>query len=171
MEQMQEGLITVEQNDLQQGRSAILPVPPIGGVSATGADDLEIKQLTPKINRQQAAAIRMLKGSLRAMLRTGMALTEVQGILGSEFPHWVRTKLSLTPAEADFIVRFSSAKSGLNEEDLTPIQEVKLSRLLEILEQFVGMWQDDNLAGRPTETAERASVDAVAGQGMPRNIA
>ena len=134
-----------------------VPIPPIGGGNAAGVDDPAVKRLIPEINRQQVAVIRLLKGSLTAMLRAGAALAEARGLLGSAFPHWVRMKLPLTTAEADLLVRLSVAKSGINEKDLSPTQEVKLEHLVKLLEEFVGMWHSDDLADSPLKSAERDS--------------
>ena len=124
-----------------------MPIPANEGGKAAGVNDPAVRRLIPEINRQQVAVIRLLKGSLAAMLRAGASLAEARGILGSAFPHWVQTKLPLTTAEADLLVRFFVAESGIREKDLSPTREMKLSRLVELLEEFVGMWHSDDLAG------------------------
>ena len=155
MEQTHEGLITVEPDSPQRGACVHMPVLEIGGSNAAGVDDPVAKRLIPKINREQAAVIRLVKGSLRAMLRTGAALAEAQGILGSAFPHWVQTRLPLTVAEADFLVRLSVAKSGIDEKELSPTREVKLARLVELFEELTGMWHNDDPADKPLLEVKR----------------
>ena len=155
MEQTHEGLISVEPDYPQREESIRMPVPPISDNNAADVDDPAVKRLIRKINREHCAVIRLLKGSLTAMLRAGAALAEARGILGSTFPHWVQTKLPLTTAEADLLVRFFVAESGIREKDLSPTREMKLSRLVELLEELVGMWHNDDLADKLLDTAER----------------
>ena len=158
MEQMHEGLILAEPGYPQQEKSIHMPMPSNNGDNAAEIDDPVVKQLIPKINRQHAAAIRMLKGSLRAMARTGEALVAAQANLGASYPHWVQLKLSLTKAEADFLICLSAAESGINEKDLSPAREVKLARLVELLGELVTMWHSQVLTDETFENAKRDSA-------------
>ena len=148
MDHTRAGQITVEPDNPQGGTGVHTPVLEIGGGNAAGVEDPAAKRLIPKINREQAAIIRLLKGSLRAMLRTGAALAEAQGVLGSAFPNWVQTRLPLTVTEADFLVRLSVAKSKIDEKELSPTREVKLARLAELLEELADVWHSNDPADK-----------------------
>ena len=113
MEETHERPLTVEPDDPRHGGPIQLPT--IGGDVAANADYPVINHLTLKINREHAAVVRLVKGLLRATLRVGGALDEAQGVLGSGFPDWIRTKLPFTEAEAGFLIRVSGARLRINE--------------------------------------------------------
>ena len=161
MEQTQEVLTVLEPDHPRREMGIQMAIPPTGCHNDTDVDNLVVKRLVFKINRQHAAAIRMLKGSLTAMARTGEALVEAQANLGGAYPHWVQTKLPLSRAEADFLACLCSAKSGINEKDLSPTRDVKLPRLVELLEELVSMWHSRDLAD---ETLEGTGWDSAGEQ-------
>ena len=130
MEEVHERAATIEPgHDRQQG-SIDMPISPTGNDNVTRVEDSAVRRLVRRINQEHAAVVRLLKASLRAILKGGASLSEGQALLGSAFPHWVQTKLSLTTAEAGFLLRSSLANSGISEEDLLPTREVKLARLV-----------------------------------------
>jgi len=158
MEPIHEGL-AIERDYTRRESSPHTPAMPIrvdGGNTASIGDG-SARRMIPKINRQQAAAIRLLKESLRAMLRTGGTLQEAREILGSAFPHWVQTKLPLTVAEADLLIRLATAESGIREKDLSPTQDVKLTRLVEVFQRLVGIWCTDAPMQSPRKTTATGS--------------
>jgi hypothetical protein len=157
MDEAHEKLSGAEPGDPPQVADIHMPITPSDDGKAVRVDDPAVKRLIPKLNREQAAVIRLLKGSLRSMLRTGAVLAEAEGILGCAFPHWVQTKLPLTTTEAAFLVRLCQAKSGINEKDLSPTQEVKLTRLVELLEEFFGSWHKGDVADKPLLEIERST--------------
>ena len=122
--------------------------------SRLGADHLAVKRLTPRLNRQRVEAIRLLKGSLVAMLRTGRTLAEARDLLGNGFAHWVQTELPLSTAEADFFTHLFVAKLGTSEKELLPDRELNLARLFDVLGDVVAMWHSAALAAKPPATAQ-----------------
>ena len=130
-------------------------IPRTGGGDSAEVADLAIKRSVSGINRQHLASIRLLKGSLRAVVRTGEALIDAQANLGSAFPNWVQTQLPFTPAEADFFICMAKTGSAISEKDVLPEREVKLPQLIGLFDTLVRMWRSHESASTPFETDGR----------------
>lgn len=109
-----------------------------------------------RIHVHHLATIRLGKAALVAAIETGAVLHDQRFQRGDGFDDWVNTQLGLSLDEAECYIRFYEA-SGVRTEQLSPVVEVKLARVLELLGQlnagFPGRDASSRLSGPANEAA------------------
>jgi len=119
------------------------------------------------------------KGGIAALLKAAAEARNFKQILGNEFYDFARTRLGLSPALADFLLRV--AGMGLDPTKFTPAVEVKLQKLLEVLGMVVetyaatssttGRVMRDVAADAATAPAENTiTSDGAAGSAIPDKL-
>jgi hypothetical protein len=88
-----------------------------------------------RVHVHHLAVIRLGKAALVQALETGAALYEQRNQRGGGFADWVNTQLGLSLDEAECYIRFFE-ESGMRTEKLSPVVEVRLPRVLELLGQL-----------------------------------
>jgi hypothetical protein len=88
-----------------------------------------------RVHVHHLAVIRLAKAALVAALETGGLLYEERDRRGDGFDDWVNSQLGLSLSEAECFIRFYG-ESGVRTGQLSPLVDVKLPRVLELLGQL-----------------------------------
>jgi hypothetical protein len=105
-----------------------------------------------RVHVHHLAVIRLGKAALVQALETGAVLHEQRNQRGGGFDDWVNTQLGISLEEAECFIRFYE-ESGVRTEQLSPVVEVKLPRVLELLGQL-----DASFPGRDVPAGQQQSI-------------
>ncbi len=84
------------------------------------------------------------KASIVALYTAAAELREFRQTLGDEFYDFARTRLGLTSADADFLLRV--AEMGIDPAQFSPAVEMRMPRLMEALGAVVAAYNNINVA-------------------------
>jgi len=93
---------------------------------------------TDGFHESRGSAVCCLKGGVVELRKAAAEITQFRQILGDKFHDFARTRLGLSPALADFLLRV--AELGIDPAQFSPAVEVKMAAVMGTMARIVDTW-------------------------------